>query len=168
MSRRMIPQKDQDYVETLAVAISADKEGNVEIGRDLHVDGKLLSEGGIASNGTTDLGALEGFSLIGEDGVTLGSGSQVALFGTTGGIQNVKFSVTKLLDAGSGICRISTNKPEAISLFNTRPFHILCKVKGGSIFWLAGQQYADTIEFTTNIDLPLGSVCYGIAIVYSD
>jgi hypothetical protein len=31
MSRRMITQKDQDYIKTLAVAISADTEGNVKV-----------------------------------------------------------------------------------------------------------------------------------------
>lgn len=168
MARRMIPQKDQDYIEVLSTALAADTEGNVKVGRNLHVDGKLLTEGGLASNGTTDLGILEGFSLLGETGITLGSGSQIALFGTTGGLQNIKFTVTSNLSVDAAICRISTNKTEAITLFEARPYHILCGVKGGSLFWLAGQRYADTIEFTTNMVLTSGSVCYGIAVIYSD
>lgn len=62
MSRRMVSQQDQDYIKVLRTAVDADEEGNVEVGRNLHVDGALLSEGGIISNGTSDLGDLEGIT----------------------------------------------------------------------------------------------------------
>ena len=38
MSRRMIPQKDQDYIKVLSAALAADIAGNVEAHGDAFVD----------------------------------------------------------------------------------------------------------------------------------
>ena len=44
MSRRMIPQKDQDYIEVLSTALTAGIEGNVEVGKNVHIDGNCYAD----------------------------------------------------------------------------------------------------------------------------
>ena len=68
MSRRMIPQKDQDYIEVLSTALSADKVGNVEVGGDFEVgnnaivgsdaivSGAVTVSGDVEANGNVEVG----------------------------------------------------------------------------------------------------------------
>ena len=63
------------YLDNLHASISADSEGNAEIVKNIHVDGIILSEGGIASNGTSALGNLEPISVPMTSNATILAGS---------------------------------------------------------------------------------------------
>jgi hypothetical protein len=93
MSRRMISQKDQDYVKVLSTAIDADKEGNAVV------------DGNLKVNGTIEQDTYE----LDEDlGLTLTSEAQAAGFSIfyqheriSNGKLNIVIGITKSKGTGS-------------------------------------------------------------------
>lgn len=56
--RRMISERSQQFIKNLSKSISSDGEGNVEVGRNLEVDGK------ITINGASDLKTKDGTGFV--------------------------------------------------------------------------------------------------------
>ena len=82
-----IPVQADADMQNLVDAVVADEEGNVEVGRNLHVDGAILSEGGLIANGVSDLGDAEGDVITNVDtNVSFApkvNGHRIFIFGTS-------------------------------------------------------------------------------------
>lgn len=162
----MLPTNLVDWVKSAFNALSfgkEDNEGSVEVGKDLHVDGKALFDGGIVSNGTSDLGDLEGVSFTATNLIGSLKG-KIYIFGLSIAFSNLSFAVLSAVTAGEEVAYFKDHFLHEALLNHESPItHILMKVKGGSIFWLEliamGQ---DEIYLAPNIDLAVNDVCYSV------
>lgn len=163
-----IPVQADADMQNLVDAVVADSEGNVEVGHDLHVDGKILTEGGIASNGTTDLGDLEGHVMMADNAALDTSGSEVFVFGNSVALCKGNGSVTATIAAGTELFLITDQALATRLTADTRPFdHILCKIVGGGFFWLHPTISGSAIQFSANTGLVAGNKFYFISCVRS-
>ena len=161
-----IPVQADVDMQNLVDAIVADDEGNVEVGRNLHVDGKLLTEGGIASNGTTDLGDLEGHVLMATNPSFTTTGSEIYVFGNSVALCKGNGAVTTTIVSGTEMFLITDQTLATRLQSDIRPFdHILCKVQSGSFFWLVPTINGSAISFAPNINLNATEHFYFIACV---
>lgn len=167
---RMLPTPLIDFLDVLSKAVEISEDGNgIVIKKPVHITQKLLLDDGIASNGTSDLGNLEGITLTPNDTYVAAINDMPSLyvFGTSCALAkgNATCAATP---KGSVLFSSTSSVLRSLMLGQEKPFnHILCMVEGGSLFWLEAVVENSQVDFKPNIDIGVGQNIYFISAVLS-